>query len=140
MPQQEDPRWKDWRGDISFSVKELWEQLQRRVDDLDRRLDDHSKRLAALEYSAVKREGPIIQEMRAYERKLENVANQIASFENGVGIRIQRAIQEANQAAQKAADRSFSRREKIVVGVFALVSALGTIISTIVLISEMTSR
>lgn len=133
---------------MSFPVRELLSEIDRKIDTIDDKLDkkaerdrvhDLATRVATLELTSVKREGPVMQEIRDYEKRLEYIASQLQRFENGVGDRIQNAIREANDNAQKAADRSFSRREKMIGGVCLIVGAMGTVVSMIVLILQVGS-
>ena len=135
----------DMPDEIAFSVKELLETLNQKVDVIDQKLDlkadrdrvhDLQNRMAALELTAVRREGPIIDEIRSYEKRLDEVAYQVSRFENGVGQKIQQAIEASKRASQQAADRAFTRKEKILLGLFAGIGAVGTIVSTVVLLVQ----
>ena len=150
-------------GGVTFTTKELLERIDNKLDALDAKLDTKADRehvhdlrnalaaaegrwisglhgiegrVATLEATTVKREGPIIEELRGAEKHVADLKNEVQRLQNGVGRQIQEAIRTNNREIRETRDRSFTKFEKIALLVVAAIGAVGTLVSIYVLLQQ----
>lgn len=130
---------------VTFTTKELLSRIETKIDRMDEKLDakadqvaltDLQNRVIILERDIVRRQGPIIDDIRQQAVAIQQMRETVLKLQDGVGSQIAAAIKEASASAQMAADRSWTKREKLLMVGFALVGALGTLISVIILVFQ----
>lgn len=161
----------DGNGPVGFTVKEILTQIV--IPDLkaiktaldqkaDRAevvaLEARMAHFEAAEGSYVKRAGPVMDQIRSHEARVEDLEKDAIRRDalvqrfietekqvkmntaavNGMPLAIRTSIDKALEGydtrAQSQADRTFSRRDRVLIGALGIIGMVATVISTIFLV------
>jgi hypothetical protein len=101
-----------------------------------RQLTDLEKRLDGIERTQLER-GPLVNEFAKTQDRVERHGDRLTKLEDGISTQIAAAIKENQKLIQAQRDRFWSTGKGVVVIVCAIIGALGTVVSTLVLLHQL---
>lgn len=97
---------------------------------LHHRIDSVARDVHTLELTTVRREGPLIEELRSYQRKVDRISDSLMTKED---FRI--AIERFQRSMKDEEYQTFSKRDRLFAGAVGFVAVVLQVASVVILIA-----